>query len=155
MARSLHEILRKLADEIESDEKAEHEDAQRRKLEELEARAFSEDDRAALDRIKKLVAELDEDDAKDEDEKEDDEGEDDDELEARRLKRKAKRKAKPAEDEDEDEKPAPKTRPGRKRGAAYDWDVDEDGEVRRLDVARIYDGDDEPDTVELKQAAGE
>lgn len=49
-------------------------------------------------------------------------------------------------------KPKPRTRPGRKSGNAYDWWVDDDGNVTRLDVARIYSGDDEPDEVEIRAA---
>lgn len=46
--------------------------------------------------------------------------------------------------------PSPKkTRPGRKAGNAYMWDVDESGNVRKLDIAHVYNGQDEPDTVEL------
>ena len=43
----------------------------------------------------------------------------------------------------------PKTRPGRKSGSAYDWDVDDDGRVHKLDVARVYSGEDEADEVDL------
>ncbi len=42
-----------------------------------------------------------------------------------------------------------KTRPGRKSGAAYDWTINDDGEVEQLDVAQVYGGEDEPDRVEL------
>lgn len=90
-------------------------------------------------------------------------GEDDDELaalaqqlketreelaELKKAKAKPKPKAKPADDDD-----APKTRQGRKSGNAYDWDVDDDGNVRKLDIARVYQGEDEPDEVELPEAA--
>jgi hypothetical protein len=40
-------------------------------------------------------------------------------------------------------------RPGRKSGRAYGWWIDDDGEVVKLDIARIYSGPDEPDEVEL------
>lgn len=42
-----------------------------------------------------------------------------------------------------------KTRPGRKSGMAYDWDVDDDGKVYRSPTAMIYSGEDEPDEVEM------
>lgn len=52
-----------------------------------------------------------------------------------------------------DPKPKPKkTRPGRKSGNVYDWDVDGDGKVVRLDTAKVYSGDDEPDRVEIPTA---
>lgn len=57
---------------------------------------------------------------------------------------------------DPDDSPGPDPKPGRKRyrpgrrsGNAYDFDVDDKGQVVRLDVARIYQGEDEPDRVEL------
>ncbi len=49
-------------------------------------------------------------------------------------------------------KPKPRTRPGRKSGSAYDWDVDKDGEVVPVGMARVYSGDDEPEEVELRDA---
>lgn len=55
----------------------------------------------------------------------------------------------PAGSDDDPSPPKPKTRPGRKANMAYDWDVDDDGRVVELDVARIYSGEDEPDEVEL------
>lgn len=46
--------------------------------------------------------------------------------------------------------PKPRTRPGRKSGNAYDWWVDDEtGEVVKLDVARIYSGEDEDDEVNI------
>lgn len=53
------------------------------------------------------------------------------------------------EEEEEEKKPKTRTRPGRKSGRAYGWWVDDKGEVIPLDIARIYSGEDEPDTVEL------
>lgn len=50
------------------------------------------------------------------------------------------------------QKPKKKTRPGRKSGNAYDWDVDERGQVVPLGMARVYGGDDEDDEVELRDA---
>jgi hypothetical protein len=45
--------------------------------------------------------------------------------------------------------PEPRKRPGRRSGMAYDWWVDDDGRVTKLDVARVYTGEDEPEEVEL------
>lgn len=39
------------------------------------------------------------------------------------------------------------TRPGRKKGAAYDYDVDDQGRPVKLGTAKVYSGDDEPDEV--------
>ncbi len=44
---------------------------------------------------------------------------------------------------------AKKTRPGRKSGNAYGWYVDDDGKVHQADIPQVYNGADEPDTVEL------
>lgn len=54
-----------------------------------------------------------------------------------------------AESDDDPSPPARRTRPGRKTGMAYQWDVDDEGNVVELDVARVYSGDDEDDEVEL------
>lgn len=45
--------------------------------------------------------------------------------------------------------PKPKTRPGRKSGAAYDWYVGEDGQIIDSETAIVYSGPDEPDSVAL------
>lgn len=56
---------------------------------------------------------------------------------------------------DPDPKPKPKkTRPGRKSGNVYDWDVDDAGQLVRLDTAKVYAGDDEPDRVEIPDVGG-
>lgn len=74
------------------------------------------------------------------------------------------RQAREAEDEKEKPKPKPDpgeppqetepvtVRPGRRSGMAYDWDVDEDGQVVELPVARVYTGEDEPDEIEVPAA---
>lgn len=59
---------------------------------------------------------------------------------------KPKPKAKPKPKPEPVEKP---TRAGRKSGQAYDWDVDEGGQVIPLNVARVYSGPDEDDEVEI------
>lgn len=46
--------------------------------------------------------------------------------------------------------PRRRTRPGRRSGSVYNWTVDdESGKVVKLDIARVYDGPDEPERVEL------
>ena len=51
---------------------------------------------------------------------------------------------------DDDPPPATKkTRPGRRNGNVYSWDVDEAGNVVELDTAKVFQGDDEPDEVEV------
>ena len=59
-------------------------------------------------------------------------------------------------DDDEGGEPEPEperkatTRPGRKSGQAYEYDVDDEGNVVPSDVALIYTGEDEEDEVELR-----
>jgi len=48
-----------------------------------------------------------------------------------------------------------RTRPGRKKGKAYGWTVDDAGAVVKTDIAHIYSGEDEPDEVELPPADAE
>lgn len=47
--------------------------------------------------------------------------------------------------------PAEQTRPGRKQGAAYNWTVDDEGNVHPLDVARVWNEPSEADTVALPE----
>lgn len=44
------------------------------------------------------------------------------------------------------------TRPGRKQGQAYNWETDDDGQVVPLNVARIWNEPDEEDEVALPPA---
>ena len=65
---------------------------------------------------------------------------------------KGKAKEPPPDEPDEPDEPKPparRKRPGRKSGSAYDWYVDDDGNVVRSPVAVIYSGEDEPDEVEM------
>lgn len=48
-----------------------------------------------------------------------------------------------------------KTRPGRKKGQAYQWTVDEKGAVQKTDIAHIYSGPDEPDEVAIEEPAAD
>ncbi len=69
-----------------------------------------------------------------------------------------KREVKKLEDEAQEEEEAKsvenvveekrKTRPGRKHGRAYDYTI-EKGRVKLLDVAHVYQGEDEPDEVDI------
>lgn len=57
----------------------------------------------------------------------------------------------PPVDEPKDKK---RTRPGRKSGQLYqDWPDEETGELVRLDIPRVYTGEDEADEVEIKEAS--
>lgn len=70
--------------------------------------------------------------------------------EEKEEEKKEEEKEDETEDEAEDKKKnKARTRPGRKSGRAYGWWIDEDGEVIKLDIARVYSGPDEPDEVEL------
>lgn len=61
---------------------------------------------------------------------------------------KPKRNGKPKpKDDDEGVQRKLATRPGRKKGAAYDYDVDDQGRPVKLGTAKVYSGDDEPDEV--------
>lgn len=67
------------------------------------------------------------------------------------------KKVDPTDDDDDDkddDKPTPqrRARPGRKSGMAYDWYVDDDGNVVRDGMAHVFSGEDEPDEVEMLAA---
>ncbi len=47
--------------------------------------------------------------------------------------------------------PAKKTRPGRKSGQAYQWTVDDEGNVVKKGTATVYNGPDEDDEVEIPE----
>ncbi len=126
---NLVDLLRRLADEYEKEEKGESSAATEKRIAELEAAVK----RAPADDREDAIEEL-----------------DDDEWELIRQHRagkdtppKPKREPKPVE-----EKPR-RTRPGRKSGSPYQWYVDDDGRVQRSDIPVVYNGDDEPDEVEL------
>ncbi len=136
--------LRKWADELEAEEKAELDAAERKRIEELAAKPSLESEE--IEWLRKMRAGLDEEDKAD--------------AEKAKAEEEAKTKAKAEEDAKgntddagtatDDQKA--KTRPGRKNGQAYGWWVDDDGKVFRLDTARIYSGEDEPDEVEIAEA---
>ena len=134
--------LRELADKLDADERAEAEEASRSKLEELTGREYLSNEEVT--RLREFFQELDE--PEDEGEGGEEEPKPEAKTEAPKRKRKAEAKS---DDGDGEEESAGKTRPGRKNGAAYNWWVDDDGEVYKLDVARIYTGEDEDDEVAL------
>lgn len=99
--------------------------------------AIKELDKDSRAEVRKLLADV---------EEEIEEEEDDDDSKKKTTKVKNE-----DEDDDDGKKKTPKvrTRPGRKSGRAYGWWIDDDGEVVRLDIARVYSGPDEPDEVDL------
>lgn len=139
--------LRRWADEIDAEERAERETELEKKVDRLEAQlassGLSADDRALLTRARERLAAL---------EAADSDGGTNDDQGSR---------ADGARNDDDDGgsgsgddqgRRRRRTRPGRKSGAAYDWTLDDDGEVVRSDVAVVYSGEDEPDEVELEAA---
>lgn len=136
MAGLTPDRLRKWADELEAEDKAELEAAERKRIEELAARpALDEDD---VKWLREMRAD----------------------FENWRSSQPADKPDPAASGGDKpapapDDKPPPerRTRPGRKTGQAYDWDVDEQGKVTKIGVATIYSGEDEPDEVEIETAA--
>lgn len=62
---------------------------------------------------------------------------------------KPKPKARPKPKREAEPKP---TRAGRRTGNVYNWDVDDGGQVIKLDVARVYSGPDEDEEVEIPDA---
>ena len=131
--------LRKLADDLELEEKGESDKQLRAEIAALKAKvegASTPELNAALDGLT-----------------------DDEEQEVARALA-AYRAAKtdpPAGDPPEpEEKPKPKPkrkRDGRKNGQPYTWDVDDDGNRVDLDVVKIYSGSDEDDQVEVDDDA--
>jgi hypothetical protein len=134
----LKDMLRRLADLYEAEEKAELTRAQEERIAKLEkqlAGASQEDREDALEEIT------------------------DDEYDLIRQHRASLAAGAGRDDDDDDEeddKPTVKkeekprrVRPGRRNGNAYQWTVDDKGRVRKLDIPSIYNGDDEPEEVEL------
>jgi uncharacterized coiled-coil protein SlyX len=128
----LAKIMRRLADEIEKEEKGEQTAAAAAATEERIAQL-----EAQLAKADPTVAELRE--AMDE--------VTDEEWELVKEHRAGKKKAAPIVEEEPE--PVKAMRPGRKKGKAYQFTVDDEGRVQKTDIAHIYSGDDEPDEVEL------
>ena len=133
----LREVLARVARELEDEEVAEE-------FEELKNRKPTWDEFAALLRettpeqraeIREILA--------DEGVSENGKVEDEEDDDAEEKKPAAKKP--PVENK----APARRKRPGRLSGNAYDWYIDDDGEVVRSPVAVIYSGEDEPDEVEM------
>lgn len=122
--------LRRWADELDAEERAEKEAALEDKVAKLEQGRETDEKDQEIEELKaKLAA-----------------------LEA--ADRPPEGDAPPAATTDdeptiEEEEVKPKTRPGRKSGAAYDWYVGEDGQIIDSETAIIYSGPDEPESVAL------
>lgn len=131
MAQLTTERLRKMIEEAEAEEDRssvlERLERLEQRLEERGSGGLSDDDVAFLRRLREQQA------ATDDDPPAGDDPDDDP----------------PADDDPDDDPPAAKTRPGRKSGMAYDWTVDDDGNVVESATAIVYTGEDEPDEVEL------
>lgn len=127
--------MRRLADEIEAEEKGEHSRAQEERIAKLEEQLKRADPspRELEDALEEIT---------------------DEELELIRQHR-AGKIATPAPEPVVETPPAVerKTRPGRKAGNAYGWYVDDDGRVVKSDIPQVYNGEDEPDEVELPEEA--
>lgn len=136
--RRLQDVLNRLVRELDEEDAIDELDDMRRRLDEGHTVTFA-DIRGAIDGIEN----------------------DEERAEARRWLRELVADDEPPppppptdDDGGDDEPPPPppparRTRPGRRSGNAYDWDVDEDGSVRKLSTAKVYQGADEPDEVEL------
>jgi hypothetical protein len=131
--------LRRLADELDAEEKTEAEAELRAKVDRLEEAqnrgGLSDEQTTVLRRAEELLDELDR-------ERDEDRGSS--------SSSDGSPTGSSSDDDAGEPEPKPaKTRPGRKSGAAYDWTVDDDGKVRKVDVATVWTGADEPDEVEL------
>jgi hypothetical protein len=128
---NLVDLLRRLADEYEKEENGEASKATENRIAALEAQIKA----APAEERKDAADEL-----------------DDEERELikqhRATKEPTEPKPKPKAKAEPDPKPK-RTRPGRKAGAAYNWYLDDDDVVQRSDIPVVYNGDDEPDEVEL------
>lgn len=123
--------LRKWADELDAEERAEKEAALEDKVSKLEeGQQSDEKDRQIAELQAKLAA-----------------------LEAADTAEQQEQQHAPAPEAEEatieEEEREPLTRPGRKSGAAYDWYIGEDGQVVQSDTAIVYSGEDEPESVAL------
>ena len=135
----IKDMLRRLADLYEAEEKAELTKAQEERIAKLEkqlAGANNDDREEALEEIT------------------------DDEFELIRQHRAplaaGANREDDDQDDDEDQKPLAnkeekprRIRPGRRNCNAYQWTVDDKGKVTKLDIPSIYNGEDEPEEVEL------
>lgn len=131
--------LRKWADELDAEERAELEAEERRRIDELTSQPHL--DAEEIEWLRGLRKHLEAEEA------------------AEKNEKPAAGSAEPetggADDDESDKeaKPRQRTRPGRKNGMAYNFEVDDDGNVIPIDGGRIYSGDDEPDRVPLPDVA--
>lgn len=143
MAQLTSQHLRRWAQELDDEERGERETELAAKVDRLEAAAkrggLSEEQAQTLERAQALLDALEEEDkraAADESGSSSSSGSN----------------GGGGSDDDDEDTPARRTatRKGRKRGNAYDYDVDEKGRPVKLGVAKVYQGDDEPETVEYE-----
>ena len=132
-------IMRRLADEIEKEEKGDASKATDERIAKLEAQLATakKKEPAAVDEALEEIT--------------------DEELElikAHRASLVAKPKPEP-EAEPEAKPTAGKTRPGRVKGNAYQWTVTEKGQVQKTDIAHIYSGESEPEEVPIPEQEAE
>jgi len=132
MARSMQERFRAWADEMDAEERDERERKLQEEIAELRAGGLSTAEREELATLRARLDALEAADRRDDTPDDPDPADDPD----------------PGDDPD-DPAPRKRMRPGRKSGMAYDWTVDDDGQVVDLDIAAVWTGEDEPDRVEL------
>lgn len=139
MTAKLSDAMRRLADELDADEKKELEAATVERIDRLEAAqsrgGLTEEQATTLQRARALLDELDKDPGEGEGSPSgsgggggSDVGDGADPPPTRRTEK----------------------RPGRRRGNAYDWEPDEKGRPQKLGTAKVYQGDDEPDEIEYE-----
>ena len=134
----IKDMLRRLADLYEAEEKADLTKSQEDRIAKLEsalANANTDDREDALEEITDDEYDL---------------------IRQHRASLAAGAKRDDDSQDDDDEQPKGKkeqkprrVRPGRRNGNAYQWTVDDKGRVAKLDIPSIYNGEDEPGEVEL------
>lgn len=138
MALTLQDRLRKMAQEMDDDERAEREKTTQERIDRLEAAeqrgGLSAEQTETLEKARALLDALEEEDRRD----------------AARGGASGDGGGDGGDGGDPPPKPRTATRPGRKKGQAYDVDYDDKGRPIKLDVARVYGGDDEPDEIEYE-----
>ena len=132
MPPDLKAMLRRLADQIEDEEEGERSQGLVARIEALEQR------KPTADELREALAALSDEDLREL-------------LRVPAVREEVREEIEEREDgpPPEDEEPTVRTRPGRKRGHAYMFTVDDEGRVKRTEIAHIYSGEDEPDEVEL------
>ena len=125
-------ILERLASELRKEEEGERTAAQEQRIAKLEAQLSKAQKEATPEEREDAIEEI-----------------TDEEYELIRQHRAGKTAPPKVEEPPAEETKPKRTRPGRQKGKAYGWTVDENGRVQKTDIAHIYSGEDEPDEVEL------